>query len=129
EGFLAKSLLKPKATGPDSPFNFSIIIGPDVVLNLGDDEEEEDVPEEQAEVCFYQGDGLSGANFCVEPGDSDDDIPGNFDNNIESILIEGGAVVTVCTSTDFGGICREYDETMEDLPSSVNNKITSYAVD
>lgn len=127
EGFVAKSLLKKTLTSV-SPFDLNIIIGPNFQLgiNLGDVQEE---PVEPAEVCFYQGADLTGANFCVEPGESDEDIPGSFDNNIESILITGGAVVTVCTGTDFNGICREYDETMESLPSVVNNKITSYAVD
>jgi SH3 domain-containing protein/peptidase inhibitor family I36 len=128
EGFVKKSLLKSSPSG-DLPFDISIIIGPDfpIHIDLGDDEE--DVPSDDPSVCFYQGEDLTGANFCVEPGDYDDDIPGSFDNNIESILIEGGAVVTVCTGTDMGGTCKLYDETMDSLPSSVRNRITSYEVE
>ncbi|MEQ1771044.1 MAG: SH3 domain-containing protein [Devosia sp.] len=127
EGFVARSLLKKTQGG--LPFDFNIIIGNDQInIGLGGDSEEPD-DEDVPEVCFYQGEDLSGANFCVEPGDSDDDIPGSFDNNIESILITGGAFVTVCTGSDFTGVCREYDETMDALPSSVRNKITSYEAD
>jgi hypothetical protein len=128
EGFVKKTLLKSSPT-QDLPFDISIIIGPDfpIHIDLGDDEEEE--PSDEPSVCFYQEEDLMGANFCVEPGDYEDDIPGSFDNSIESILIEGGAVVTVCTGTDLDGTCKLYDETRESLPSSVRNKITSYEVE
>jgi hypothetical protein len=129
EGFVAKALLK-KTLGGVSPFDIDIILGPDFPIQIElDDEEEEEEPFEEASVCFYQGPDLSGANFCVEPGDSDDDIPGSFDNNIESILIEGDAVVRVCSSTNLNGTCKLYDETQDELPSSISNKITSYSVE
>jgi hypothetical protein len=106
EGFVSKSLL---AFG-----------------SFDDDNEEED--EEIAEVCFYQQANLKGANFCVEAGDSDGDIPGNFDNNIESILITGGLEVEVCSGFNLGGDCYFYDATRKNLPGAIRNKITSYEV-
>ena len=89
-----------------------------------DDDDDGDV----AEVCFYQQANLKGANFCVEAGDSDGDIPGNFDNNIESILITGGLQVEVCSGFNYGGECFFYDSTKKSLPGAIRNKITSYNV-
>ncbi len=126
-GFIKKNLLKPKATGPDLPFDFSVIIGPDIVLSLGDDEEPEE--DEVLEVCFYQGEDFTDANFCVEPGDSDEQIPGSFNNNIESITVSDGLIVTVCSGVDFGGTCEEHDEDQDALPASLSDRITSYSVD
>jgi Bacterial SH3 domain/Peptidase inhibitor family I36 len=124
EGFIAKSLLKDSLNG-NLPFNFNIIIGPGGPSIIIDTPTE---PDDVAEVCFYKGANYSGANFCVESGDYDDDIPGSFDDNIESILISGGLEIEVCTDTDFGGICKTYDSSHPSLPNSVKNDISSYEV-
>ena len=131
EGFLAKSLLKSNPSGPDIPFSIQIIIGPEgPFIKFGDIFGPGPGPEpSDPEVCFYQQANFKGANFCVEEGDSDTDIPGNFDNNIESILISGGLGVEVCTGFNHGGDCFYYTKSQKGLPSSLRNKITSYAVD
>lgn len=128
EGFVAKSLLKKSLSG-DIPFSIKIIVGPEgPFINFGDifvDEPEPDFPE----VCFYQQANFKGANFCVEEGDSDNDIPGNFDNNIESILITGGLGVEVCSGVGYSGQCFYYTSSKQSLPSAIRNKISSYMVD
>ncbi|MCW5954705.1 MAG: SH3 domain-containing protein, partial [Propionibacteriaceae bacterium] len=89
EGFIAKSLLKKSPSGPDIPFSIKIIIGPEgPFLDFGDIFDKPSPPPKPSypEVCFYQQANFKGANFCVEDGDVDNDIPGSFDNNIESIL-------------------------------------------
>jgi hypothetical protein len=106
DGFLAKSLID-FDSAPDS--------GP--------------APADDAEICFYQGPGFSDANFCVNPGDSDDSIPGSFNNAIESILISGGASIEVCTGPAMSGYCRTFDHSVQKLPSSLRDKITSYSAD
>ncbi|MBL8596215.1 MAG: SH3 domain-containing protein [Devosia sp.] len=132
EGFIAKSLLKKNPSGPEIPFSIKIIIGPEgPFIDFGDifveepDEPDPDFPE----VCFYQQANFKGANFCVEDGDSDNDIPGNFDNNIESILISGGLGVEVCSGVNHGGECFYYTKSQKSLPSQLRNKISSYMVD
>ena len=132
EGFLAKSLIKKNPSGPDIPFTIKIIIGPEgPFIDFGDIfVDEPDAPDPQyPEVCFYQSANLKGANFCVEEGDSDNNIPGNYDNNIESILITGGLGVEVCSGVGHSGECFYYTKTQKSLPSEIRNKITSYAVD
>ena len=99
------------------------------LLAFGSIEEEDEEEEELAEVCFYQQANLKGANFCVTSGDYDGDIPGNFDNNIESILISGGLEVEVCSGFNLGGNCFFYDASRKSLPNPIRNKITSYQVD
>jgi hypothetical protein len=132
EGFIAKSLLKANPSGPDIPFTIQIIIGPEgPFIDFGDifveepDEPDPDFPE----VCFYQQANFKGANFCVEDGDADNDIPGNFDNNIESILVSGGLGVEVCSGVGHGGECFYYTKSQKSLPSQIRNKISSYMVD
>ena len=132
EGFIAKSLLKKNPSGPEIPFSIKIIIGPEgPFIDFGDifveepDEPDPDFPE----VCFYQQANFKGANFCVEDGDSDNDIPGNFDNNTESILISGGLGVEVCSGVNHGGECFYYTKSQKSLPSQLRNKISSYMVD
>lgn len=132
EGFIAKSLLKKNQGGADIPFSIKIIIGPEgPFIKFGDlfeDPDDEPAPS-YPEVCFYQQANFKGANFCVEDGDSDANIPGNFDNNIESILITGGLGVEVCSGFNYGGECYYYSKSQKSLPSSIRNKITSYQVD
>jgi hypothetical protein len=131
-GFVARSLLKKSLSGPDIPFSIQIIVGPEgPFVDFGFlFEDEPDQPDPSIpEVCFYQQANLKGANFCVEEGDTDNDIPGNFDNNIESILISGGLGVEVCSGTGHGGECFYYTKTQKGLPGSIRNRISSYAVD
>lgn len=130
EGFVAKSLLKKNPSGPDLPFSIQIIVGPEgPFVKFGDIFVEVEEPDDDAaEVCFYQKANFQGANFCVEDGDSDADIPGSFDNNIESILITGGLEVEVCSSANYGGQCYYFDKSQKTLPQSIRNKITSYVV-
>jgi hypothetical protein len=106
DGFLAKSLIDFDGGAGPSP-----------------------VPAGDAEICFYQGPGYSGANFCVVPGDSDDHIPGSFNDAIDSILISGGASIEVCTGSSMSGYCQTYDHSVKNLPSALRNRITSYSVD
>jgi hypothetical protein len=117
DGFVAKSLLDFLGDGDNGDDDGPIIITP-----------EPEPTQSDAEVCFYQQKNFMGANFCVYPGDQDEDIPGNFDDNIESILISGGASVEVCTDTDFGGECKTYDHSVKKLPSYLRDDITSYTV-
>lgn len=139
EGFVARSLLKKSPSGPDVTFDIQIIVGPEgpfadfgflfddepIVVIPDDEPDDDDVPE----VCFYQQANLKGANFCVEEGDEDNNIPGNFDDNIESILVTGGLGVEVCSGSNHGGECFYYTSTKKSLPSQIRNKITSYMVD
>jgi hypothetical protein len=130
EGFVARSLLK-KSLSSDIPFSIQIIVGPEgPFVDFGFlFEEEPDEPDPQfPEVCFYQQANFKGANFCVEEGDEDSDIPGSFDNNIESILITGGLGAEVCSSVNYGGECFFYNKSQKSLPSEIRNKISSYAI-
>ncbi len=132
EGFIAKSLLKANpSNGPDLPFNIQIIVGPSgPFLNFGDNTPPpQPQPSGDPEVCFYQQSNFHGANFCVEPGDEDGNIPGSFNNNIESILISGGAGVEVCSGAGHGGDCKYYTGSVSQLPSYLRNKVSSYAAD
>ena len=130
EGFVARSLLK-KNLSQDIPFTINIIVGPEGPFTdfgfLFDDEPDQPKPQ-IPEVCFYQQANFKGGNFCVEEGDEDNDIPGSYDNNIESILISGGLGIEVCSSVNYGGECFFYNKSQKSLPSQIRNKISSYTV-
>ncbi|RYE07785.1 MAG: hypothetical protein EOP22_16440 [Hyphomicrobiales bacterium] len=131
EGFIAKSLLKKNKSGSDLPFSIQIIIGPEgPFVEFGDifGPGPGPKPSDDPEVCFYQQANFKGANFCVEAGDSDKDIPGSFDNNIESIRVSGGLKVEVCSGFNYGGECFYFNKNQSSLPGAIRNKITSYQV-
>jgi Bacterial SH3 domain len=86
-------------------------------------------PSDDAQICFYQGEDFSDANFCISPGDSDGHIPGSFNDAIESILITGDASVEVCTGTNMSGACATLDHSAKKLPFQLRDKISSYAAD
>ncbi len=132
EGFVAKSLLKSNRSGADIPFSIQIIIGPEgPFLDFGDifGKPAKPVRPTEAEVCFYQQANFRGANFCVEAGDTDNRIPGSFNDNIESILITGGLGVEVCAGVNHSGQCRYFTSSQKSLPAYLRNTISSYAVD
>jgi len=79
------------------------------------------------DVCFYQQANFMGANFCVQPGDEDAHIPGSFNNNIESVLIEGNAVAELCDNPGYSG-CLTFDRSIKKLPPILRNKVSSYSI-
>ena len=103
EGFIAKSL-----------------------LDFGDAPQE---PDQAADICFYQQANFKGANFCVEAGDESAHIAGNFDDNIESILVEGDISVEVCSEPGFDGDCMTIDRSVKKLPYALRNDISSFSVE
>ena len=103
EGFVAKSL-----------------------LDFGD---APDAPDQAADICFYQQANFKGPNFCVEAGDESAHIAGNFDDNIESILVEGDISVEVCSEPGFDGDCVTIDHSVKKLPYALRNDISSFSVD
>jgi uncharacterized protein YraI len=148
QGFVAKSLLRGNRIGAETPFSIGITVGPQHPFgrfgqyqggddDLGDVGATDQVPyppkhvrndNEDSEVCFYQQENFKGANFCVQPGDSDEEIPGSFNDAIESVLVSGDSVVEVCASPDFHQ-CQTYDHSVGKLPISLRDDITSYSVD
>jgi hypothetical protein len=137
EGFVSKALLKKNKGGPDIPFSIQIIIGPEgPFIEFGDifgpgpkPSPPPPPPEDDAEVCFYREANFKGAAFCVDPGTFIGDIPGSFDNNIESFVITVDIGVEVCTGFNMGGSCVYYVNSRKTLPTSLRNKITSFQVD
>ncbi len=119
DGFIARSLLEVDDFGQG---DVTITIPtptpkPPIHLHRGGD----------GSVCFYQQDNFMGANFCVEPGDEDARIPGSFNNNIESVLIEGDAVAELCDEPGYSG-CLTFDRSVRRLPNLLRNKVSSYSI-
>ena len=122
-----------KGKPSNAPFSFSFGVGPDgkpsIQFGIGNGGpvivEEED---EDPQVCFYKSKNFSGSSLCVEPGDSDDSLSGSWDDNISSIEVFGGAEVLVCRDEDLEGTCANITSSKKSLPSSLDNKISSYEV-
>ena len=118
DGFIARSLLD--VDGFTDQGNVTVTIPPPqppVHLHTSGD----------GSVCFYQQANFMGANFCVEPGDEDAHIPGSFNNNIESVLIEGDAVAELCDNVGYSG-CLTFDRSIKKLPPILRNKVSSYSI-
>jgi hypothetical protein len=116
EGFIARSLLDVTGEADQEDDGSNIVITPPPPPGIAD-----------GQVCFYQQKNYKGANFCVEPGDKDAHIPGSFNNNIESIRVEGDAVVKVCADPYYD-TCAIFDHSVNKLPLHLDNEISSYIV-
>lgn len=135
KGWVKQSSLGSLNKGKPStaPFSFSFGVGadgkPSFQIGVGgggggivieDDEE--------PLVCFYKSKNFQGSSLCVEPGDSDDSLPGTWDNAISSIELSGGAEVLVCRDEDLEGACAEITSSKKSLPNALDNRISSYEV-
>ena len=135
KGWVKQSALGALKQGKPStaPFSFSFGVGsdgkPSFQIGIGnggggvviDDEEDE-----EPLVCFYKSKNFQGSALCVEPGDSDDALPGSWDNSISSIELIGGAEVLVCRDEDLEGACAELTSSKKSLPNALDNRISSY---
>lgn len=134
-GWARQSAFGPLKKGKPStaPFSFSFGVGgdgkPSIQIGIGNggggvviDDEEDDEPL----VCFYKSKNFQGSALCVEPGDSDDALPGSWDNSISSIELIGGAEVLVCRDEDLEGACAELTSSKKSLPNALDNRISSY---
>ncbi|WP_042818114.1 GNAT family N-acetyltransferase [Yersinia wautersii] len=85
-----------------------------------------------AKVCFYELENFSGESFCAYEGESQSPINSDFDNEIKSISIPPGMVITLYDGIDFSGIEKKLknDVNLKDIKSfGLYNKINSYRID
>lgn len=78
------------------------------------------------QVCFYSEPGFFGQSFCVRMGQSDANIAPPWNDNISSLRFGAGAIVEVCADNNFGGVCRTYNQNIQQLPTNLDNRISSY---
>ena len=136
DGWASKNYLAPYegsgggggSSSDDIPFNFGVTVGPggpSFSFGIGDAPPPPPPPPAPAKVCFFKGNNFSGAQFCVNAGDDDPNLPGGWNDSISSIKVQGGAQVTVCKNFWYGGACTTIST---DKPSlgSYNNAISSY---
>jgi len=112
----------------DIPFSFGMSVGPGgpaFSFGIGDAPPPPPPPPAPAKACFFKGNNFTGAQFCVNAGESQPVLPGGWNDTISSIKLQGGAKVTVCKDFWYGGACTTY---ASDKPSlgSYNNAISSY---
>ena len=109
--------------GSDGKPSFQIGVGNGGPVIVPDDGEDED-----PQVCFYKAKNFQGSALCTEPGDSDDSLSGSWDDAISSIEVMGGAEVLVCRDEDLEGVCSNITSSKKSLPTSLDNRISSYEV-
>jgi len=78
------------------------------------------------QVCFYRDFEFAGPAFCVNMGQADRSIGGNWNDQISSIRVGRNARVEVCEDNDFGGLCGTADGDIARLGSGLNDRISSY---
>jgi hypothetical protein len=80
-------------------------------------------------VCFYVDDNYRGASFCANPGESESELRGGWNDRISSIRIFGQASVTVFEDKDYRGSSRTFSRDVPNLrPLGFNDMITSFEV-
>jgi len=72
-----------------------------------------DMPRDGA--CFYRDTGYRGTFFCVPAGQSMDNLPGGFNDEIRSIRIVGNAETVVYNDNKFGGVSTSFRSDVPDL--------------
>ena len=137
DGWVSANYLQPVAaqpapgpSEPDNPFNFSVTVGPggpSFSFGIGDAPLPAPPPPVPVtpKICFFKGLDFAGSKFCVSPGDSTASLAGSWNNSISSITVAGGAQVTVCKGTGFGGSCTTIYESLGQL-SSFHDAISSF---
>jgi hypothetical protein len=138
DGWVRKNRLGALSKGKPAgnvPFSFSLNIGgdgkPSISIGVGGQPKPPKPPKppiEEDMVCFYRNANFNGPSLCVEPGDSDDALGGNWNDSISSIEVLGDAEVLVCRDFDLSGICAEISSSKASLPNQLNNRISSYEV-
>ena len=78
--------------------------------------------------CFYVDANFRGDNFCMEAGDSQRELPGEFNDRISSIQVFGRAQVTVYEDNGFHGARRTYNRNVSNLSGDFNDTISSIEV-
>jgi uncharacterized protein YraI len=83
---------------------------------------------ETGTVCFFSEPYFRGASFCMEPGDRLDYLPGNWDDRIRSVAVEGVLSVEMCTGESFYGACTTAQADVSVLPPRIDYDISSIEV-
>jgi uncharacterized protein YraI len=88
---------------------------------------DDDADISDGEVCFYDRTRFRGDSFCMESGDANRSLRGNWDDAIASFDNPDGLEVTVCTRTNFRGTCRTYTSSARTL-GQLEGEISSIEV-
>jgi hypothetical protein len=80
------------------------------------------------QVCFYKNSWFGGSQKCYDAGEARSHLNNSWNDRISSFEVHGGAVVTVCTGTNFSGNCQTYHNDRGTLPGSLDNRISSFEV-
>jgi hypothetical protein len=117
-------------------FVYRTLLDFDDTADVDDDDEDALPPKpkphhqtnDDAQACFFKSSDFSGPSFCASPGDRAEFLPKSFDDAIESILIDPGVSVEVCSDEDLEGNCQTFDKSRSRLPGFLRDEISSYAV-
>jgi uncharacterized protein YgiM (DUF1202 family) len=84
-------------------------------------------PSSTARVCFYEDVNFRGDSFCLRPGQSLRSL-GNWNDEISSIDVSGGAEALVCEDVRYNGRCVVVSRDIRDLGQRGNDRISSIKV-
>ena len=120
---------RPDRTGrPDVDIEFSI---PGFSFSIGDGRDRwtgrPGRPGRGGQVCFYEDVNYRGDQFCMRPGQSRSSL-GNWNDEISSIRVRGGAEARVCEHNGFNGRCATIDRNVRNLGNRGNDMISSIRV-
>lgn len=79
-------------------------------------------------VCFYEHAEFRGARICFEAGERVASLPGDWNNRISSVRLEGGVEARVCERSGFRGWCETIQRNLPRLRDFHNDEISSVEV-
>jgi hypothetical protein len=85
-------------------------------------------PPPQGQVCFYGDWNYQGGSFCAGAGQSDADLPPDWNDRISSIRVDPSVWVQVCTDFGYSGQCQSLGGNVSQLTGNANDSISSYRV-
>ena len=81
----------------------------------------------RSEVCFFEDINFGGDSFCARPGERIRSL-GQWNDQISSIRVRGGAEALVCEHDGFDGRCITVDRNVRNLGARGNDIISSIRV-
>jgi hypothetical protein len=119
-------VLRPRPGRPDVGISFSI---PGFSFFIGDPgfDRRPIRPDRGRQVCFYEHVGYDGDSFCARSGENIASL-GDWNDNISSIRVRGGAEALVCEHNNFRGRCAVISRSVSNLGSRGNDIISSIRV-
>jgi len=78
------------------------------------------------QACFYEDFGYAGQSRCINVGDRNAELDGNWNDAISSIRVGSNVELQVCEDWNFNGNCQRLTADRAELGGALNDNISSF---